>query len=141
MHCENFCNINGIQIKMFQPIIELNLSSNNLSEIGELSVLKHIRNLNLSCNKITQIQGLDGMIGSLRRLVLSHNRIASLQYFATIIQNGQSAPHLATIDLNDNYISGMQQVRHFRPIISLKEVIFQMSNSSNPICDLQGYND
>lgn len=88
MHCENFCNINGIQIKMFQSIVELNLSSNNLSDISELSVLKNVRNLNLSCNKITQVQGLDGMIGSLRRIVLSHNRIASLQYFSTIIENG-----------------------------------------------------
>lgn len=109
---------------MFQPIVELNLSSNNLSDISELSVLKNVRHLNLSCNRITQVQGLDGMIGSLRRLVLSHNRIASLQYFSTIVQNGQSAPHLVTIDLNDNYIGDIQQVRHFRPIISLKEVIF-----------------
>ena len=36
MHCENFCNINGIQIKLFQNLIDLNLSSNNIEDIGEL---------------------------------------------------------------------------------------------------------
>jgi hypothetical protein len=53
MHCENFCNINGIQIKLFQNLTELNLSSNNIEDIGELQVLKNVQSLNLSCNKIT----------------------------------------------------------------------------------------
>jgi Leucine-rich repeat (LRR) protein len=85
MHCENFCNINGIQIKLFQNLIDLNLSSNNIEDIGELQVLQKVQTLNLSCNKITQIKGLESMISSLSKLILSHNRITSLQYFKQII--------------------------------------------------------
>ena len=81
------------------------------------------------------------MIGSLRRLILAHNRISSLHYFSTIIENGQSAPHLTLIDLSDNYIADVQQVKYFRPIISLKELLFQQNDSSNPICDLPSYNE
>jgi len=78
MHCENFSNINGIQIPMFQNLHELNLSSNQIEDIAELNVLSHITDLNLSCNKITKIQGLDNMLRSLQKITLSHNRISSL---------------------------------------------------------------
>ena len=78
MHCQSLCDINGIQIKMFASITHLNLSSNSLTDIGELSALHHVRELNLSCNKISSIKGLDNMLGALEKLVLSHNRIASL---------------------------------------------------------------
>jgi len=47
------------------------------------------------------------MMKSLVRLNLSHNRIATLQYFKDTIHNGQQAPNLQFIDLNDNYISDM----------------------------------
>lgn len=43
--------------------------------------------------------------------------------------------------MNDNYIGDIEQVKHFRPIISLKEVVFQLNDSGNPICDLQDYHD
>lgn len=78
MHCENFSNINGIQIPMFQNLHELNLSSNQIEDISELNVLSHIKDLNLSCNKITKIQGLDNMLRSLQKITFSHNRISSL---------------------------------------------------------------
>lgn len=78
MHCENFSNLNGIQIQLFQNLTELNLSSNNIEDLSQLSVLKLVADLNLSCNKITRIQGLEGMISNLKKLNLSHNRIASL---------------------------------------------------------------
>jgi hypothetical protein len=78
MHCENFSNINGIQIPMFQNLHELNLSSNQIEDIAELNVLSHITDLNLSCNKITKIQGLDNMLRSLQKITFSHNRISSL---------------------------------------------------------------
>jgi len=50
---------------MFQNLHELNLSSNQIEDISELNVLSHIKDLNLSCNKITKIQGLDNMLRSL----------------------------------------------------------------------------
>lgn len=88
MHCEQFCNINGIQIQMFQNLSELNLSSNNIEDISELSILKKVKTLNLSCNLITQIRGLENMLRSLEKLILSHNRIISLDFFKKHVQNG-----------------------------------------------------
>ena len=109
MHCENFSNINGIQIWLFQNLVELNLSSNNLEDIGELICMKQLRILNLSCNKISQIQGLDNSLHSLEKIILSHNRIAHLNYFGRI-QNSSEAPNLSHLDLNDNYIGDIQQL-------------------------------
>ena len=73
---------------MFASITHLNLSSNNLTDIGELSALHQVRELNLSCNKISAVRGLDNMLGSLEKLILSHNRIASLNYFREVFVNG-----------------------------------------------------
>jgi Leucine-rich repeat (LRR) protein len=73
---------------MFQNIIDLNLSSNNIEDINELVNLSKVRILNLSCNKIGNICGLENMLGSLEKLVLSHNRISQLVYFKKLVING-----------------------------------------------------
>lgn len=64
------------------------------------------------------------MLRSLVKLNLSHNRIASLQFFSDRIKNGQSAPNLEFIDFNDNYIGDLKQISYLKPITSLKEIIF-----------------
>lgn len=102
----------------------MNLSSNNIEDIQELNVLHHVEDLNLSCNKITHIAGLDNMLGSLFKINLSHNRIASLSYFKTVIKNGRSAPNLTSLDFNDNYIGDLAHVTFLKPITSLREVTF-----------------
>ena len=123
MHCGNLHDINGIQINMFASLQHLNLSSNNLSDISELACSHHVKELNLSCNKICSIKGLENMLHCLEKLTLSHNRIVNLNYFRAIFVNGQSAPNLSFVDLNDNYISELEQIAYFKPVISLKEII------------------
>ena len=123
MHCENLCNINGIQITLFNQLEELNLSSNNIEDISELNALKRVRSLNLSCNKITTISGLNSMLPTLERLVLSHNRIANLGFFKQI-KSGQEAPNFVHLDLADNYIGDLAQVQNLKAITSLRELIF-----------------
>ena len=108
LHCQSLCDINSIQIKMFSKLTSLNLSSNNIQDIGELSALHNVKEMNLSCNKICNIRGLENMLHCLEKLVLSHNRIANLNYFRTIFVNGQSAPNLNHVDLNDNYIGDIE---------------------------------
>ena len=49
------------------------------------------------------------------------------------------APNLYLIDLNDNYISDLQQVQNLKQIGSLTDVVFMGKNSSNPICDFENY--
>ena len=78
MHCQNLSNINGIQIALFQNLVDLNLSSNNIEDISQLDVLTLVQDLNLSCNKITKVSGLKGMLSTVKKINLSHNRIASL---------------------------------------------------------------
>ena len=124
MHCEYLSNINGIQIKLFSNIKSLNLSSNNIDDMTELLALRQVSDLNLSCNKITRVAGLDNMLSSLEKINLSHNRVASLQYFGETIKNGLSAPNLESIDLNDNYIGDLSHIKYLKAVTSLKSVVF-----------------
>ena len=126
---------------MFQNIVDLNLSSNNIEDINELSTLSKIRILNLSCNKIVNITGLENMMATLEKLVLSHNRIANLTYFKKIVLSGSNSPNLSHIDLNDNYIGDLSQVESLKNIASLSEIIFQNKNSNNPMCDFENYQE
>lgn len=123
MHCGGLCDINGIQIKMFAKLRHLNLSSNMIEDIGELTCLHQVQELNLSCNQIWNVRGLENMLHCLEKLNLSHNRIAGLDYFKKALTNGQVAPNLTQIDLNDNYIGDIDQISYFKPVISLKELI------------------
>ena len=72
--------------------------------------MSNLRILNLSCNKISKIQGLQNTLRTLEKIVISHNRISSIEYFAEAVQFGQQAPYLTHIDLNDNYIGDLQQI-------------------------------
>ena len=100
----------GIQIALFQNLVDLNLSSNNIEDISQLDVLTLVQDLNLSCNKINKVSGLKGMLSTVKKINLSHNRIASLQYFGEHIKNGQMAPNLFQLDFNDNYIGDIEQI-------------------------------
>jgi len=46
--------------------------------------LTKVEDLNLSCNKINVISNLEGMAGTLKKLVLSHNRIGKLDHFREV---------------------------------------------------------
>jgi Leucine-rich repeat (LRR) protein len=48
---------------------------------------------------------MEGILLSLRKLILSHNRIVSLQYFKEI---ENKSPALENLDLSDNYIGDLQ---------------------------------
>jgi Leucine-rich repeat (LRR) protein len=66
-------------VSLFVNLRELNLSSNGLLSTGFLDGIKHLEVLNLSCNKLTQIgQNLVHFTTTLRKLILSHNRLVSL---------------------------------------------------------------
>lgn len=80
--------------------------------------------LNLSCNRIVSIAGLEGMLHCLKKLVLSHNRIATLHFFSQAMDLGLTALNLELLDLNDNYVSSLDQVQHLKRIAGLKEVVF-----------------
>ena len=64
------------------------------------------------------------MMGTLEKVILSHNRIANLEYFKMICSNGMVAPNFKSLDLNDNYISDLANIQCLKQITSLKELIF-----------------
>jgi len=82
MHCPAFHSLKGIQA--FTSVKQLNLSSNAIISMEFLVSLTKVEDLNLSCNKINVISNLKGMAGTLKKLVLSHNRIGKLDHFREV---------------------------------------------------------
>lgn len=143
MHCGSLTSMKGVSL--FSGLRELNLSSNSLLTMGNLEGMRGLEVLNLSCNKITQISNLQPFAQTLRKLILSHNRILSLAVFNS---GPHSAPMLALeyLDLKDNYIGQLDEVKNLESLVSLKELYFQNVNSttntlSNPVCDFENYEE
>lgn len=73
----------------------------------------------------------------MRKLILSHNRIVSLQPLG--ISLGY-APALEYLDLNDNFIGELDQVKHLQSLTNLRELIFESGQTgTNPMCDFENY--
>jgi hypothetical protein len=108
MHCTTLTSMKGIAA--FVHLRELNLSSNSLLSMSALFEMGSLRLevLNLSCNKLTQLHSLSPFWSTLRKLVLSHNRLTSLTPLSIPLP-GQ--PVLEHIDLNDNFIGDLDSVR------------------------------
>jgi len=85
----------------------LDLSSNYISSISELSCLKNLSILNLSNNKITKIQGL-WPLNRLVSLNLSFNYIQDLDGLVELHGNHHS---LNTLDVKGNYIHDIDQLQ------------------------------
>ncbi|KAI8823256.1 hypothetical protein BJ741DRAFT_77545 [Chytriomyces cf. hyalinus JEL632] len=88
--------------------------------------------LNLSCNNIREIEGLESLV-SLHRLILSFNKITSLQGIADA-----ASSKLYYMDLKGNLINDFAQLEYLAVIPSLKELVLKSSDPSstiiNPIC-------
>ena len=120
MHCSRLTSMKGVSL--FVNLRELNLSSNGLLSTSFLDGIKHIEVLNLSCNKLSQIgQNLVHFATTLRKLILSHNRLVSIQPLQ--IQSGYN-PALEYLDLNDNYIGELDQIKFLQGYTNLRELIF-----------------
>lgn len=81
------------------------------------------------------------MSKSLRSLNLSHNRIVSLMPLRDIAEISV----LKVIDLTDNYIGELSNIKHLAKFDHLRELSFQKigddSKGKNPICDFVNYRD
>lgn len=94
--------------------------------------------LNLSCNKIQNIVSLK-LLQQLKVLVLSHNRIVNIK---PLIDLGEYSK-LETLDLTDNYVGELGQIKLLKIFRNLKHLSFRQLNNesqgSNPICDYDNY--
>jgi len=75
----------------------------------------------------------------LKTLVLSHNRIVSLQPLAQIADYSK----IHTIDLVDNYVGDLSQIKALQGFRNLKDLSFKVvgqdQKGSNPVCDFSNY--
>ena len=76
------------------------------------------------------------MAQSLRKLVLSHNRIVTIQPLGTPLG---FSPALEYLDLNDNFIGDLEQIKCLQHLTNLREVLFEADHGTNPMCDFENY--
>lgn len=102
MHCGTLTSLKGVSA--FVNLRELNVSSNGLISTSFLEGFKRLDTLNLSCNKLSQL-GSNLVHLALRKLILSHNRLVSLEPLAHTSSLHFSLEHL---DLTDNFLGDLE---------------------------------
>lgn len=100
-------NINKVDwaIKLVPKLQHLNLSSNKLSELCDISCLHDLQVLNLSMNKFVICENWHAKIGNILKIDLSQNKIESLQGFSKLYS-------LESLDLSCNVIDNIEEVQH-----------------------------
>jgi hypothetical protein len=96
-------------LSLLQFLTHLDLSSNKISHIQGLNGLVSLRSLNLSCNQITSIQNLD-FLKNLTWLNLSFNRIQNTSGLNDVWGSDYS---LETLLLHSNLISSLEEISYY----------------------------
>lgn len=110
---------------VFNPIKELALSSNGITEISGLDGLSELEGLSLGRNKITEIKGLDGLL-KLKDLILMDNEITEIKGLDRLTE-------LQTLYLEGNKIT---EIKGLDRLTNLK----YLSLEHNPVCGKPDYN-
>eukprot|EP00466_Bigelowiella_natans_P016926 jgi/Bigna1/90431/estExt_fgenesh1_pg.C_700063 len=121
-------------------LVSLNLSSNEIEAIEGLGSLKNLKELDLSCNKITSVQGLEGAL-NLEKISLAYNLIHDLRGFDSNVFQ-REAQKLQNIDLRDNRISELDQLRFLQGCKVLREfyhIIMKIRSILPSVRMLDGY--
>ncbi|XP_045454594.1 nischarin [Melitaea cinxia] len=100
-------NINNVDwaIKLVPKLQHLNLSSNKLSELCDISCLHDLQVLNLSMNRFSTCHNWHAKIGNIVKIDLSQNKIESLQGFSKLYS-------LESLDLSCNLITDVEEVQY-----------------------------
>jgi len=131
LHANHIERIQNIGHARF--LVHLDLSSNLIQTIENLSQLARLRTLNLSCNRIRQVSGLGGL-HSLVSLDLSYNCLEKLEGFLEV--HGPQY-QLRCINLHGNQIASANEVFScLSGCQSLQTLTIsnQSSSGSNPLC-------
>ncbi|CAG9568142.1 unnamed protein product [Danaus chrysippus] len=92
-------------IKLVPKLQKLNVSSNRLSELCDISCLHELRVLNLSMNRFSLCENWHAKIGNIVKIDLSQNKIETLQGFSKLYS-------LESLDLSCNVITDVEEVQH-----------------------------
>ena len=115
---------------------ELDLSSNRIENMHGLENLCFLQTLNLSCNFIKKVEGLFSL-KSLLKINLSHNQIEDLGGFMEM--EGQDYA-LTVINLCDNKISSLSHVVScLRKCMNLRCLLLSHDGLTNPVCQMVDY--
>ena len=103
-------SINKIEnLTYLQILVHLDLSSNKITKISGLQALTSLRTLNLSCNQIGTVENLDGL-KKLEFLNLSYNKIQLITGLSDLWGSDYS---LETLLLNSNYILSLEEISYY----------------------------
>ncbi|XP_046547844.1 leucine-rich repeat and coiled-coil domain-containing protein 1-like [Haliotis rubra] len=139
-------------------LLVLNLHSNYIQQIHNLSRLQQLRHLDLSSNQITRIQGLEGLVSlrtlnlscnliaevsglsplrSLVKINLSYNQIGSVEGFSQLSGPGYKLSH---IELHGNKLRSLPHVTQaLIGCFNLRHLVLYQDGSGNPVCHQPGY--
>ncbi|XP_038207299.1 nischarin [Zerene cesonia] len=92
-------------IRLVPKLQHLNLSSNRLDELCDVSCLHDLQVLNLSMNRFSACENWHERIGNIVRIDLSQNKVQSLQGFSRLYS-------LESLDLSCNVITDIEEVQH-----------------------------
>eukprot|EP00961_Rhodomonas_salina_P083721 1124917-Rhodomonas_salina.1 len=110
----------------YPELAVLNLSDNEICEIENLEPLRSLTRLNLSGNRITTLKNLSSLV-AIVELKAARNAITSIDL--------RGLDSLKTLDLSENCIEAMAQIRNLSHLRNLNDLSLQ----DNPICDSPGY--
>lgn len=131
----NLSNLKGLNA--FKNITHADLSNNEIVSLrNNLSHLQKLKYLNLSCNKITALDGIEDL-ESLTELNVSHNKITSLEPFSRFFTKRK----LVTLDIKGNLIMELKQFDYLVGFTALKTLILSENNDSNPVCQNANCNE
>lgn len=92
-------------IKLVPKLQQLNLSSNKLTELCDVSCLHDLQVLNLSLNRFSLCENWHAKIGNIVKIDLSQNKVESLKGFSRLFS-------LECLDLSCNLITDVEEVQH-----------------------------
>lgn len=144
-------NISSINfLNNFSKLELVKLDYNNISEIPDLK-LKEIKQLNIGCNKITNVTNI-GRLSTLEELSLYNNKIQSLSGFEalanlktlSIFGNAIFDLHplsklkrLQKLVLDNNKITDLSPISNLTELVNLSVTTNNYSNSKNVISTLK----
>jgi len=102
------------------------LSSNSISEISNLTGLPHLRNIDLSCNKIKDIENLHTKIGQITTLNLSQNKIRALHGLAKLYS-------VTNLDVSHNKLRTLADVSTVTNLPCIEKVTLSPNKVNNEV--------